>query len=100
MPFSFVFDPAVLWQGSAAQIALGAGAMLASTALWAIAFAGWCGRPLGRATRLAIGAAALVAVIAPAGSLPWALGFGAGWALAVMVFVTARRAGTRRSLAA
>ena len=91
VPFSFVFDPAILWQGTAGEIAMGAIAMLASTALWAIAFAGWCGRSLGPLTRAAIGAAGLVAVIAPTGSVPWAIGFGAGWAMAVVVYVAARR---------
>lgn len=91
VPFSFVFDPAILWQGSAVQIATGAAAMLASTALWAIAFAGWCGRALGWPSRIGIGAAGLVAVIAPTGSLSWAVGFVLGWALALIVFVTAKR---------
>lgn len=91
VPFSFIFDPAILWQGTAIEIALGALAMLASTALWAIAFAGWCGRPLGPVLRLAIGGAGLVAVIAPSGSFAWTLGFAAGWAMSVGVFLTARR---------
>ncbi|WP_323019073.1 TRAP transporter fused permease subunit [Pararhodobacter sp.] len=91
VPFSFVFDPAILGEGTALEIAAGAAAMLASTTLWAIAFAGWCGRSLGPLARLVIGAAGLVAVIAPTGSLPWALGFGCGWAMVVCVYVLARR---------
>ncbi len=93
VPFSFVFDPAILWQGTALEIATGAVAMLASTALWAIAFGGWCGRSLGWPARVVIGAAGLVAVIAPTGSLTWAVGFVVGWALAVAVLLSSRRGG-------
>ena len=91
VPFSFIFDPAILWQGTGLEIALGALAILASTALWAIAFAGWCGRPLGPVLRLAIGGAGLVAMIAPSGSFVWTLGFTAGWAMSAGVFLTVRR---------
>ena len=71
VPFAFVFDPGVLAQGTAAQIGFSALSLLVSTALWAVAFGGWAGRPLGWASRLPIGAAGLVAVIAPSGSTPW-----------------------------
>ncbi|WP_370225922.1 TRAP transporter permease [Pararhodobacter marinus] len=91
VPFSFIFDPAVLWQGTAIEILLGALAMLTSTALWAIAFAGWCGRSLGLTARAVIGASGLVAVIAPAGSFAWTIGFVTGWAMALAVFLAARR---------
>lgn len=91
VPFSFVFDPAILGEGSTLEIAAGAAAMLASTTLWAVAFAGWCGRSLGPLARLVIGAAGLIAVIAPTGSLPWVLGFGCGWAMVVSVYLLARR---------
>lgn len=91
VPFSFVFDPAILWEGSALEIAAGALAMLASTTLWAIAFAGWCGRSLGVVARMAIGSAGLVAVIAPTGSTAWLIGFAAGWLIVVGVFLISRR---------
>ena len=94
VPFAFVFDPGVLAQGSAAQIGFSALSLLVSTALWAVAFGGWAGRPLGWASRLPIGAAGLVAVIAPSGSPPWMIALALGWSLTLGVAALSRRAKT------
>jgi TRAP transporter 4TM/12TM fusion protein len=91
VPFGFVFDPGVLAQGSAAQILVSAVGLLISTALWAIAFGGWCGRPLSIGSRAVIGVAGLVAVIAPFGSEAWTVAAGVGWALVIAVAVLSRR---------
>ncbi|WP_236016488.1 TRAP transporter permease [Salipiger abyssi] len=91
VPFAFVFDPGVLAQGSAAQIGFSALSLLVSTALWAVAFGGWAGRPLGWPSRSAIGAAGLVAVIAPSGSSLWLMALIAGWALTLGVALLSRR---------
>ena len=91
VPFAFVFDPGVLGQGSLTQIAFSAMSLLISTALWAVAFGGWAGRPLGWATRLPIGLAGLVAVIAPTGTSVWLAGLLVGWALVVGVAVLSGR---------
>lgn len=93
VPFSFVFDPGVLGQGSLAQIAFSAMSLLVSTALWAVAFGGWAGRPLGWGTRIPIGLAGLVSVIAPTGTTLWLVGLMAGWALVTGVAVLSRRRG-------
>ncbi|CAM5555664.1 TRAP transporter permease [Frigidibacter albus] len=93
VPFAFVFDPGVLAQGSAAQIGFSAVSLLVSTALWAVAFGGWAGRPLGWGTRLPIGLAGLAAVIAPSGSLVWLVSLVIGWVLVVGVAVLSRRSG-------
>jgi len=91
VPFAFVFDPGVLGQGSLAQIAFSALSLLVSTALWAVAFGGWAGRPLGWAARLPIGFAGLVSVIAPTGTTVWLVGLLAGWALVVSIAALSRR---------
>lgn len=91
VPFAFVFDPGVLGQGSLAQIAFSALSLLASTALWAVAFGGWAGRPLGWATRLPVGLAGLVSVIAPTGTTVWLAGLLAGWALVMCIAAMSRR---------
>ncbi|MDR7126379.1 TRAP transporter fused permease subunit [Pseudotabrizicola sp. 4114] len=91
VPFAFVFDPGVLAQGSAAQITFSAVSLLVSTALWAVAFGGWAGRPLGWAVRLPIGLAGLAAVIAPSGSSVWLVSLIIGWALVVGVATLSRR---------
>jgi TRAP-type uncharacterized transport system fused permease subunit len=90
VPFGFVVDPGVLAQGSAGQILVSAVGLMVSTALWAIAFDGWCGRPLSLGTRAVIGVAGLVAVIAPFGSEVWTLAAGAGWALVITVALLSR----------
>lgn len=91
VPFAFVFDPGVLAQGSMAQIAFSAVSLLVSTALWAVAFGGWAGRPLGWGTRIPVGLAGLVAVIAPSGSTPWVVALTLGWVMVVGIAVLARR---------
>ncbi|TQS73274.1 TRAP transporter fused permease subunit [Rhodobacteraceae bacterium] len=93
VPFAFVFDPGVLGQGSAAQIAFSAVSLLVSTSLWAVAFGGWAGRPLGWVTRLPIGLAGLVSVIAPTGTTVWLAGLLSGWALVVCIAALSRRQG-------
>ncbi|EAQ04825.1 hypothetical protein OB2597_06065 [Pseudooceanicola batsensis HTCC2597] len=92
VPFAFVFDPGVLAQGSAVQIGFSALSLLASTSLWAVAFGGWAGRPLGGTLRGVIGAAGLVAVIAPSGSSLWLAALVSGWAVTLGVAVLSRRA--------
>ncbi|WP_417711830.1 TRAP transporter permease [Roseibium aggregatum] len=91
IPFSFVFDSGILAQGLPAGIAFSAASLLVSTALWAVAFGGWAGRPLGWGTRLPIGAAGLVAVIVPSGSTIWLAALAIGWSLVAAVAVVARR---------
>ncbi|RYH08030.1 TRAP transporter fused permease subunit [Tropicimonas sp. IMCC6043] len=93
VPFAFVFDPGVLAQGPAVQIGLSALALLVSTALWAVAFVGWCGRKLTWATRIPIGLAGLLGVVAPAGTLTWLAAVATGWALVAAIFTLSRRNG-------
>lgn len=90
VPFSFVFDLGVLAQGTTIEIGFSALSLLVSTALWAVAFGGWAGRPLGWAVRVPIGAAGLVAVIAPSGTVTWIIALAIGWILTVVIAVQAR----------
>ena len=91
VPFGFVFDPGILAQGGAGTIAVSAVGLAVSTALWAIAFGGWCGRPLSWSPRLAIGLAGLVGVIAPSGTPLWFAAVIAGWAIVIGVAALSRR---------
>ena len=90
IPFGFVFDVAILGEGTVAEVAMSSFGLLISTALWAVAFGGWCMRPLELPTRAIIGMAGLAAVIAPSGSLPWAAGLGFGWAVVAALVVVGR----------
>ncbi|WP_111432045.1 TRAP transporter fused permease subunit [Rhodobacteraceae bacterium DSL-40] len=90
VPFGFVFDPGVLAQGGAAAVLVSAFGLLISTALWAIAFGGWCGRPLSWTSRIPIGAAGLLAVISPSGSIAWIAALLLGWALVIGIALLSR----------
>ena len=90
IPFGFVFDMGILGEGSFSSVALSAFGLLISTSLWAIAFGGWCVRPLAIPVRLFIGIAGLVAVIAPSGSQVWLFGLVVGWLTVVAVAAFAR----------
>lgn len=91
VPFGFVFDPGVLGQGGAGQVAGSAAGLFASTALWAVAFGGWCGRPLTWAWRLPIGAAGLASVILPAGSGAWLIAMVVGWSMVAATGLLSRQ---------
>ncbi|MFV0334462.1 MAG: TRAP transporter permease [Tropicimonas sp.] len=93
VPFAFVFDPGVLAQGSTVTIMLSAVALLVSTALWAVAFGGWCGERMSWATRIPVGLAGLLGVIAPSGSVTWLVAVAAGWGLVSLIAMRARRNG-------
>lgn len=90
IPFGFVFDVAILGEGTVAEITMSSFGLLISTALWAIAFGGWCMRPLALPTRTLIGLAGLAAVIAPSGSLVWMIGLGFGWAVVAALVIFGR----------
>lgn len=98
VPFAFVFDLGLLAQGDTNHILGSAGTLLLSTALWAVAFGGWAGRPLGPAMRSVIGVAGLVAIIAPTGTATWFLALAAGWCV-VGVVVLHALSGRRTSFA-
>ena len=90
IPFGFVFDPGILWQGTAAQIGSSALGLMVATALWAIAFGGWCGKPLAMPMRIVIGIAGLAAVIEPIGSIIWFTALAIGWGVALAAFLVSR----------
>lgn len=96
VPFGFVFDPGVLGQGGLAQVTLSAAGLFASTALWAVAFGGWCGRPLTWTWRLPIGVAGLASVILPAGSGAWLIAMGLGWSMVAAIRLLSRQ--TRKGM--
>lgn len=90
IPFGFIFDPGILFQGSALTIASSAGALLLSTALWAVSFGGWCGKPLAWPMRIVIGLAGLLAVIEPSGSPLWLAATVTGWGLVIAAWLASR----------
>lgn len=90
VPFSFIFDMGILWQGTALNIILSSLGLLISTALWAIAYGGWCREPLATPMRILIGLTGLVAVLAPAGSIYWIISLIIGWGLIILLIFFGR----------
>lgn len=90
VPFSFIFDMGILWQGTALNIILSSLGLLISTALWAIAYGGWCREPLATPMRILIGLTGLVAVLAPAGSIYSIISLIIGWGLIILLIFFGR----------
>jgi TRAP-type uncharacterized transport system fused permease subunit len=90
VPFSFIFDEAILFSGTPIQIAFASVALLVSTGVWAVALGGyWC-RPLEIWERCVIGVVGVTAVLAPSGSIAWIAAMVT--AVAVLVFIRVRTA--------
>ncbi len=83
----FVYDMGVLGQGGVGNVIISALALLASTALWAVTFGGWCGRSLSLVARTLVGTAGLIAALLPAGSTLWMLVLTTGWGMVVIMAV-------------
>lgn len=92
VPFGFVFDLGVLFQGSAVQVAVSAFGLILSTALWGVAFGGWCGKPLSLGARVVVGAAGLTAVIVPFGTAAWFTASAVGWGVVIAIAAASRLA--------
>ncbi len=66
VPFAFVFNPALLGQGSAAAIALGILLLLLGTSLWAVALQGQgLGKPISLPGRLILALVAIALLLQP-----------------------------------
>ncbi len=83
IPFAFIFDEALLFNGSPQWIALAFSGMLGATALWAAALAGYLFRPLSLIERAVIAVVSMAAIFSPTGTLPWGAALAAGLALAI-----------------
>lgn len=88
VPFSFVFDLGILAQGSVWQILVSSVGLMVSTALWAVAFGGWCMRPLALPVRCIVGFAGIAAMIAPSGSQIWYGALLAGWGIVLLLVLS------------
>jgi len=95
IPFAFVFDAALLWQGPLPTIALAFLSMMAATFSWAVFLEGYLNGPIGWPERLAHCAASLAVIFAPTGTLWWAIGCAAialltAWAMVFRVRLLAK----------
>ena len=71
VPFAFVADPALLFQGGIDQVLIASAGLFLSTAVWAIGLVGYLRRPLAWGDRILLMMCGLVAILAPTGSFWW-----------------------------
>lgn len=71
VPFGFVADPHVLWQGTALEIGLGAFGMFLATFAWAVFLIGYLNGDMGWPERLMFFALSLALVLTPTLSTGW-----------------------------
>lgn len=71
VPFGFINDPHVLWQGNPAQIAVGAAGMLLATFCWAVFLIGWLRGTLSMPERSGFAILSLALVVTPTLSTGW-----------------------------
>jgi len=74
IPFAFVFDAALLWQGTPATIALAFVSTMAATYAWAVFLEGWCRGAIGWGGRVLFCAASLAILFAPTLTPAWIAG--------------------------
>jgi len=91
VPFSFIYDEAILFSGSYSKIFLASLGLFASTFIWAVALGGYWMRNLGMGERVVIGIAGLASVLAPTGTLVWMLGLAGGFALLAALWLVTPR---------
>nr|WP_240457708.1 TRAP transporter fused permease subunit [Halomonas socia] len=86
VPFGFINDPHVLWQGTAFQIAVGAAGMLLATFSWAVFLMGWMNGKLSWLERGVFLAISLSLILSPTLSLIWNTTVAAAVALLLWCF--------------
>jgi TRAP-type uncharacterized transport system fused permease subunit len=78
IPFAFIADPALLFQGPLLNVVIASVGLFVPTAIWAIGLTGFFRRSFGWVDRIFLMACGVVAIVAPTASLPWWIGNGAG----------------------
>jgi TRAP transporter 4TM/12TM fusion protein len=86
IPFGFVADEALLFQGPLLHIAIASAGLFLPIALWAVGVAGWFTHDLGWPDRIVLMICAVVAIVAPTGASLWWIGNAAGAALLVLLW--------------
>ncbi len=78
IPFAFIADPALLFQGPILGIIVASLGLFVPTGVWAVGVTGYFRRSLSWPDRVLLLACGLVAIIAPTGAMLWWLGNGLG----------------------
>ena len=91
IPFAFLADKALLFQGSVMQIAIAGVGLLFSTVIWAMGITGFIVRDLNRTERALLLACGAAAMVTQTGSLIWSASIAASVLYVVLHVVFARR---------
>ena len=78
IPFAFVADSALLFQGPIVNVVIASLGLFIPTGLWAVGLTGYFRRNLTWPDRILLLACGVVAIIAPTGAMLWWLGNGVG----------------------
>jgi TRAP transporter 4TM/12TM fusion protein len=95
VPFVFIFDPLLLFQGSALLIALATVTAAAGTVAIGIAMAGYFLRPVGWPMRLLLAAGGIALLIPPGGQIPHSWAINAVGAAVSLLFVVSEWRGRK-----
>lgn len=91
VPFGFINDPHVLWQGTTFQITVGAAGMLLATFSWAVFLMGWMNGKLSWPERGVFLAISVALILSPTLSTLWNVTVAAAVALLFWCFVLRTR---------
>lgn len=91
IPFSFISDPVVLWQGSLWLILVAFFGMLVATFCWAVFLQGWLKKNLNWVERIIFLAISLGIVLEKSGNLRWFICLGLAGAMMFWCFASARK---------
>lgn len=78
IPFAFVADPALLFQGPIINVIIASIGLIVPTAIWAVGLTGFFKRSFGWLDRIFLMLCGLIAIVAPTASLFWWIGNVAG----------------------
>jgi TRAP transporter 4TM/12TM fusion protein len=78
IPFAFVADSALLFQGPIIGVIIASLGLFIPTGLWAVGITGFCKRDLTWPDRILLMVCGVVAIVAPTGAMLWWLGNGVG----------------------
>lgn len=92
VPFSFVSDPAVLWQGTAFEIMLACAGMMLATFSWSVFLQGWLKKDLSIIERIVFLAASVCLIIEKSGTPLWMAMFAVNILIVGWCFYTAKQA--------
>ena len=81
VPFAFAFNPELLGEGSAHQVALALVSTLTATGAWSVAFVGYIRSPISYLERGLFAVLSILIIFSDLGSLYWVLGFAGASAL-------------------